>query len=57
MPLAAIALEPPADAQQRDAVAAEALFKAGRAAAVAGDHAAACSKFRESQQPPAERVA
>jgi hypothetical protein len=38
-----------AHAQARDPVAAEARFRAGRAAAEKGDYEAACSRFRESQ--------
>jgi hypothetical protein len=40
----------PVGAQPRDAAAAEALFRQGREAADAGDHATACEKFKESNR-------
>src|SRR5687768_2981870 len=39
-----------AGAEPRDAAAAEALFRQGRQAADAGDHAKACEKFKESNR-------
>jgi hypothetical protein len=39
-----------AGAEPRDAAAAEALFRQGREAADAGDHAKACEKFKESNR-------
>ena len=47
--LALTALASPAKAQ-RDPVTAEALFRAARKAVAAGDHAAACEKFKESNR-------
>ncbi|MBN2194745.1 MAG: hypothetical protein JW751_18160 [Polyangiaceae bacterium] len=40
----------PASAQSQDAAAADALFRAGREAAEAGDHAGACARFHESNR-------
>ena len=48
--LIALLHAPGARAQDRDPAAAEVLFREGRAAADAGDHAKACTKFRESNR-------
>jgi hypothetical protein len=48
--LAVALAAPPAFAEPRDAAAAEALFRQGREAADAGDHATACEKFKESNR-------
>jgi hypothetical protein len=48
--VASLASSGSARAQGRDPVAGEALFREGRAASEAGDHAKACAKFRESNR-------
>jgi hypothetical protein len=46
----AMLISGPAPAQTRDRAAGEALFRAGREAAEAGDHATACKRFEESNR-------
>jgi len=48
--LAAVCMAGTVHAQSRDRAAAEALFRAGREAADAGDHALACARFAESER-------
>jgi hypothetical protein len=48
--IVAVVLSASAPARARDAVAAEALFDEGRAAAAQGDYVRACDKFAESQR-------